>query len=314
MTETTQARILFAGTPDFALPTFEALVRNGYNVVGVLTQPDKPAMHNKLTPPPVKVAALQFGLPVLQFDKVRLQGVEAIRALNPDLIVTVAYGQIISQQIIDIPRFGVINVHGSLLPRLRGASPIQQSILDGDATTGITIMRTALAVDSGDIVMQRAITIGDTETAGQLFDRMAVLGAYTLLQALPGILDGTATYTPQDHAQATFCRMIGKQDGRIDWNKTYRQLDCHVRGMNPWPSAFCTVQGKLFKVWQISLVELGTSAAVGTVCRAGSKEGIVVQCADALVRLDVVQPEGSRRMRDCEYMVGHSLPIGTVLS
>lgn len=309
----TDARILFAGTPDFALPTLEALVRNGYHVVGVLTQPDKPAKHNKLTPPPVKVAAMAFGLPVLQFDKVRRQGVEAIRALAPDLIVTVAYGQIISQEIIDIPRCGVINVHGSLLPRLRGASPIQQCILDGDTRTGITIMRTALAVDSGDIVLQRAIDIGEKETAGELFDRMAVLGAYTLLEVLPAILDGTATYTPQDHSQATFCRMIGKQDGHIDWTRPYRQLDCHVRGMNPWPSAFCTLEGKLFKIWQISLVQQAVLAPVGSVYRAGAKEGIVVQCADALVRLDVVQPEGGRRMQDTEYMVGHTLPVGTLL-
>lgn len=308
-----KARILFAGTPDFALPSLEALFRADYNLVGVLTQPDKPGARNKLTPPPVKVAAQALGLPVLQFAKVRQEGVEAIRSLRPDLIVTAAYGQIISQEIIDIPTYGVINVHGSLLPRWRGASPIQQAVLAGDEQTGITIMRTALAVDSGDIVLQRAIAIDPDETAGELFDRMAVLGAYTLLEALPSILDGSAVYTPQNHAEATFCSFISKEQGRIDWDKPYTDLHNHVRGSNPWPSAYCYVDAKLFKVWRVSLVDYQVAAPIGSVCLADAKEGIVVQCRDALVRLDEVQAEGSRRMSGREYMVGHTLPIGTKL-
>ena len=307
------SRILFAGTPDFALPSLQGLVDAGYDVVGVLTQPDRVGAKNKLTPPPVKVMAEAMGIPVLQFAKVRQEGVAAIRAMAPDVIVTAAYGQIISQEIIDIPRCGVINVHGSLLPLLRGASPIQQAVLDGFTRTGITIMRTALAVDSGDIILQRAIDIDPDETAGQLFDRMAVLGAFALLEALPHVLDGTAIYTPQDHAQATFCRMLRKEDGRIRWDTTVQALLNHVRGMNPWPSAFCTVGGKLFKVWRVTPYDAAVTAAVGTVCIASAKEGIVVQVRDGRVLLAEVQPEGSRRMSGAEYMVGHSLLVGEVL-
>ena len=306
-------RVLFAGTPDFALPTLQALYDAHYEVVGVLTQPDRLGAKNKLTPPPTKVLAEQLGIPVLQFAKVRAEGVDAIRALSPDVIVTAAYGQIISQEIIDIPRCGVINVHGSLLPLLRGASPIQQAVLEGMDKTGITIMRTALAVDSGDIILQKEMEIGEQETAGELFDRMAVLGAYALLEALPGVLDGTAVYTPQDHGKATFCKMLKKEDGKIDWTKSVREISCHVRGMNPWPSAFCTVGGKLFKVWRVSRYDDEVVAPCGAVCIANAKEGIVVQVADGRVSLDEVQPEGSRRMSGREYMVGHTLPIGETL-
>lgn len=229
-------------------------------------------------------------------------------------MVTAAYGQIISQEIIDIPRYGVLNVHASLLPLWRGASPIQQCLLNGDEETGITIMRTALEVDSGDIVLQKSTPIGPQETAGELFDRLAVLGAYCLLDALPAVLDGTVQFVPQDHTKATFCKMLHKEDGRIDWGRTQRQLDCHVRGMNPWPSAFCEVGGKLMKVWQVTALAQDVSAPVGTVLVANAKEGIVVQCADGWLRLDVVQPEGGRRMSGKEYMVGHALPVGEVLA
>ena len=308
------SRILFAGTPDFALPSLEALVENGYDVVGVLTQPDRVGAKNKLLPPPTKVMAERLGIPVLQFEKVRRDGVEAIRALRPDVIVTAAYGQIISQEIIDIPRCGVINVHGSLLPLLRGASPIQQAVLEGMDKTGITIMRTALAVDSGDIVLQKELRITEDDTAGTLFDRMAVLGAVALLEALPAVLDGTAVYTPQDHSKATFCKMLKKEDGAIDWNKTLWELSCHVRGMNPWPSAFCTVGGKLFKVWKVAKYDNEVVAPVGTIAIANAKEGIVVQVRDGRAALVEVQPEGGRRMSGKEYMVGHSLPVGEVIA
>lgn len=308
------SRVLFAGTPDFALPSLQALVDAGYDVVAVLTQPDRLGARNKLVPPPTKVLAEKLGIPVMQYAKVRTEGVEAIRALDVDVMVTAAYGQIISQEIIDIPRCGVINVHGSLLPALRGASPIQQAVLDGLDVTGVTIMRTALAVDSGDVILQKEVKIGPDETAGELFDRMAVLGAFALVEALPAVLDGTAKYIPQDHDKATFCKMHKKEDGRIDWNKTKREVGCHVRGMNPWPSAFTTIGGKLFKVWRVEAYDDQVTAPVGSVCIANAKEGIVVQVADGRVALVEVQPEGSRRMSGKEYMVGHSLTIGEILA
>jgi len=307
------SRVLFAGTPDFALPCLEALVESGYQVVAVLTQPDRVGAKNKVTPPPVKVMAQAYGIPVLQYAKVRAEGVDAIRALEPDVMVTAAYGQIISQEIIDIPRCGVVNVHGSLLPALRGASPIQQAVLDGMEKTGVTIMRTALAVDSGDIILQKEIAVDPEETAGELFDRMAVLGAVALIEALPKVLDGTAVYTPQNHADATFCKMLKKEDGVLDWGRTVWEIRCHVRGMNPWPSAYTTVAGKLFKVWKVAEYDRVVAAPVGTVCIANAKEGVVVQAKDGRVALLEVQPEGSRRMSGKEYMVGHSLKVGEVL-
>lgn len=306
-------RILFAGTPDFALPSLEVLLQAGYQVVGVLTQPDKPGARGVLTPPPTKRMAEQYGIPVLQFAKVRLEGVEAIKALSPDIIITAAYGQIISQEIIDIPTYGVINVHGSMLPLLRGACPIQQAIRDGFTHTGITIMRTALAVDSGEIILQKEIPIGSKETAGELFDRMAVLGAYALLEALPSVLDGTAVYTPQIEENATFCRMMKKEEGLIDWSLSAKRLDCHIRAMNPWPSAYFMLDGVLFKVFEASLVSHDTVAQPGTVLAASAKEGLQVQVSDGVVRFDVIQPQGKARMKGADYLKGHTIPTGILL-
>ena len=303
-------RVLFAGTPDFALPSLEALVRHGYEVVGVLTQPDKPQTRKMImTPPPVKVAAEKYGIPVLQFAKVRKEGVEAIRALEPDVIVTAAYGQIISQEIIDIPRLGVINVHGSLLPAYRGACPIQMAMINGDKETGVTIMRTALKVDSGDIILQRSIPIGDDESLESLFDRLAVLGAYALIEALDKVFDGTAVYTPQEHDKATFCRMLTREDGHIDFAKTYREINCLVRGVTPWPSAYTVIGGKRLKVWATEPADL--ELPLGECADSDQAKGIVVGCADGAVRLAVVQEDGAKKMNGADYARGHHIIGGT---
>ena len=306
-------RVLFAGTPDFALPSLQALVDAGYNVVGVLTQPDKEGARKKMTPPPTKVLAEKLGIPVLQFAKVRTEGVEAIRSLAPDVIVTAAYGQIISQEIIDIPPYGVINVHGSLLPKLRGACPIQQAIIDGHEETGITIMRTALKVDSGDMILQYKTKIGEKETAGELFDRMSVMGAFALIEALKKVFDGTAVYQPQVHEDATFCGMMKKENGRIDWSKTVWEIDCHVRGMNPWPSAFTAYQGKTLKIWQVEKLNDLVEAPCGSIVRASAKEGVAVQAKDGQLLVQQLQAEGGRRMSAKEYLAGHTLNVGEVL-
>lgn len=313
-------RVLFAGTPDFALPSLMALAQDDrYTVVAVLTQPDKPVSRKKvMTPPPVKVLAQQLGIPVLQYDSVRKEGVEAVRALDIDVMVTAAYGQIISQEMIDIPRLGVINVHGSLLPRYRGACPIQMAMINGDKETGITIMRTALKVDSGDMLLQRAIPIEDDETLEQLFDRMAILGADALMEALDKLFDGTAVFTPQDSTQATYCHMLTKEDGKIDWNTTGRLIDCKVRGFCPWPSAWTVLEGKRIKVWQVKVVPLTDrpeyeSCAVGSVVDDTDKvQGIGIRCADGVVWLVELQQEGSKRMSGKEYVLGHKLSKGAI--
>lgn len=305
-------RVLFAGTPDFALPSLEALVRHGYDVVGVLTQPDKPQTRKMImTPPPVKVAAEKYGIPVLQFAKVRKEGVEAIRALNPDVIVTAAYGQIISQEIIDIPRLGVINVHGSLLPAYRGACPIQTAMINGEKQTGVTIMRTALKVDSGDIILQKALPIGEDESLESLFDRLAVLGAFALIEALDKVFDGSAVYTPQDHDKATFCKMLTREDGHIDFDKNYREISCLVRGVTPWPSAYTILGCKRIKVWAVSKED--ADLAPGECADSTQVKGLVVGCKDGAVRLDVVQEDGSKKMNGADYVRGHHVEGGTLV-
>lgn len=307
-------KIIFLGTPDFALASLEALLSSSHNIVAVVTNPDRPGDKLKLTPPPVKTLALNRGLKVLQFSSIRKEGVETIRALAPDLMVTAAFGQILSEELLSIPRFGVINVHGSLLPKYRGASPVQQAILNGDKITGITIMRTAYAVDSGDILLQKSITIGDDETAGELFDRLSILGAEALIEAVGLIESGEAVYTPQNHSEASYCRMLTKESGLIDFSKSIEELHNFVRGLNPWPAAYTYLDGKMFKIWRVKNLGFGTSAVPGTIVKANVKDGIAVQTKDAAAALVEVQLAGGRRMSGAEFAAGHKEIEGKVLS
>ncbi len=305
-------RIIFLGTPDFAVPSLKALINNGYDVVAVVCQPDKAGNRGKSVFCPVKSYAVECGIPVLQFAKIRLEGAEILRSYKPDLMVTAAYGQIISQEILDIPRFGVINVHGSLLPKYRGAAPIQQCVLDGEKESGVTIMRTALSVDSGDIICSRVTPIGENETAGELFDRLAVIGGEALIEAVNSIEDGTVTYTKQDETKATFCKMFTKEMGEISFDKTFAELKNFVRGMSPWPGAFTHLNGKILKIFSLSYVEDSSSAKTGTVLKAGAKCGLVVKIKDGAVSLDEIQAEGGKRMTANAYLVGHAIEEGTV--
>ena len=228
-------------------------------------------------PPPLKVrAAERLGIPVLQFDKVSREGLDAVAALSPDLGVTAAFGQILSEKFLSLFPLGVINVHASLLRKYRGASPIQWAVLDGEKETGVTVMRTVKEVDAGDILLQKRTEIGADETAGELFERLAVLGGEALVEAVGLIAAGRAVYTPQDAREATHCGMIAKEDGKIDFGRTARELDCFVRGMTPWPSAWMTVAGKRVKVFSAKPAE--GSGEPGTVISASAKTGLVVAC------------------------------------
>jgi methionyl-tRNA formyltransferase len=243
-------RLVFLGTSDFSLKSLKALIASKHEVLAVVTKEDKIGNRNKVFEPPVKTLAAQNGILVYQFKSIRKQGVDVLKAINPDIIVTCSFGQILSQEILDIPKFGVINVHASLLPKYRGASPIQQSILNGDRFTGVTIMQTEYAIDSGDVLLAEHTEIGEKETAGELFSRLADLGAKALLTALSQIENGTATYTPQNHSEATFCGTLKKEDGLIDFSSTAERLDCFVRGLTPWPSAYTYIAGKKFKIFE----------------------------------------------------------------
>ncbi|MBP7867151.1 MAG: methionyl-tRNA formyltransferase [Acidobacteria bacterium] len=245
-------RIVFMGTPEFAVPAFEALCDAGHAVVAAVTQPDRPAGRGlQPTPPAVKTAALRRGVPVQQPATLRHpEAVEAIRALEPDFLVVAAYGEILSRAVLAIPAVAPLNVHASLLPRLRGASPIHHAILAGDPETGITIMRIARKLDAGDILLQAREPIGPRDTAGTLHDRLARIGAACIVQALERFERGEAAFTPQDDALSTYAPQLTREMGRLDWSRTADELDRFVRGLNPWPAAFTLFRGETVKVWE----------------------------------------------------------------
>ncbi len=304
----TEPKIVFMGTPDFSAKVLSALAA-AHPVAAVVTGTDKPVGRGyALRPSPLKVEAERLGIPVLQFDKVSREGLDAVAALSPDLGVTAAFGQILSEKFLSLFPLGVINVHASLLPKYRGASPIQWAVLDGEKETGVTVMRTVKEVDAGDILLQKRTEIGADETAGELFERLAVLGGEALVEAVDLIAAGRAVYTPQDAREATHCGMIAKEDGKIDFGRTARELDCFVRGMTPWPSAWMTVAGKRVKVFSAKPAE--GSGEPGTVISASAKTGLVVACGDGAVRLGVLQPEGKPRMSDTAWLAGHSVNAG----
>ena len=240
-------RIVFFGTPDFALPALNAACESG-EVVAVVTQPDRERDRRRVSFSPVKQAAAERGIKVLQYEKVSREGVEELSALGADIFVTCAFGQILSRRILDLPPLGTINVHASLLPKYRGSAPIQWAIANGEKQTGVTIMRTVLKVDAGDILMQQATEIGDEETAGELFERLAVMGGELLKKAIAVIKSGKAVYTPQNEEEATHCPMISKSDGKLDFSLSAKELERRVRAFTPWPSAFTTCGGKVLRI------------------------------------------------------------------
>ncbi|MFF2484122.1 methionyl-tRNA formyltransferase [Paenibacillus sp. NPDC058071] len=309
-------RIVFMGTPEFAVPSLHTLLDNGYEVVAVVTQPDRPKGRKRvLTPPPVKEAALALGLPVLQPERMRSEeAAEAIAALKPDLIVTAAYGQILPKAVLDTPPLGCINVHGSLLPQYRGGAPIQRSIINGEKVTGVTIMYMAAGLDTGDMISKVEVPIEDDDTSGTLFEKLSLAGAELLARTLPAIAAGDAARTPQQHELATYAPNLTRDDERIDWSRTARQIYDQVRGLSPMAGAFTTLSGEVFKVWTCAKPADGASAAgkhdSGTVLEASDK-GIRVQTGSGELLLLIVQPSGKRAMDVSEWLKGAKLPAGT---
>ena len=309
-------RILFMGTPDFAVPSLEALIQAGHTICGVFTQPDKPKNRGmKLQAPPVKECALAHDIPVYQPVKLRDgTALAQIQELAPELIVVAAYGRILPDDILAAPPKGCINVHSSLLPNYRGAAPINWAVLNGDKETGVTIMHMAHDLDAGDIISQAATPIDPDETVVTLHDRLAVLGAQLLVETVAQIAAGTATRTPQDHEKATLAPMLGRELSSMDFGRTARQLHDQVRGLIPWPAAVATLGDKRCKVFKTVVSEEHTDAAPGTVLAAG-KEGLVVACGEGTVlRLEEIQPDGGKRMKAADYLRGHPIAVGTVLS
>lgn len=304
-------KILFMGTPDFAVPSLEALVAAGHQVVGVFSQPDKPKNRGmKLLPTPVKVCAQAHAIPVFQPTKLRDgTALETIRQLAPDLIVVAAYGRILPQEILDAPPLGCINVHSSLLPKYRGSAPIHWAILNGDQETGVTIMHMALALDAGDIIAQKTTPIDPDETVETLHDRLAQLGAELLVETVARIADGTATRTPQEESQVTLAPMLSRALSPMDWTRPARALHDQVRGLIPWPAAVTELNGTRCKIFATTVLQETTGKAPGSIL-AADKKGLKVACGEGTVlQIDQLQADGGKRMAAADYLRGHPIPV-----
>ena len=305
-------RIVFMGTPEFAVPTLRALCEHGYEIVGVFTQPDRPkGRGNKLTPSPVKEYALSQGIPVFQPEKIRRDGVDDLRALAPDLCVTAAFGQILSQEILDIPPMGSVNVHASLLPRHRGSAPINWAILQGDRQAGVTTMMMARGIDTGDMLMKAATDILPGETAGELTSRLREIGASLLLDTLRGMESGEVKPIPQDESQMTYDPMLTKQMGVIDWTEPAEAIVNRIHGLNPWPGCSTAIQGGRLKLLRAKTAE--GSGAPGEILTADVKAGLVIACGSGAAEIVQLQAPGGKPMNARDYLRGHAMAVGTVL-
>ena len=304
-------RIVFMGTPDFASASLKKLIDEKFDVVGVFTQPDKPKGRGmELCASPVKELALENGLPVFQPVKMRDgTALAQIKALEPDILVVVAYGRILPDDILAVPKYGAINVHGSLLPKYRGAAPIQWAVLNGDKTTGVTTMYLASEMDTGDIIYTDETEIGEYETSGELFDRLRDMGAQLLVKTLRDIEAGTAPRTPQDHSKASYVTMLDKSICPIDWNKTPREVLKHIYGLQPWPVATMELEGKTVRVFAAKYTDTKTEKAPGAVVST-DKGGLEIACAGGeTLLITELQAPGKKRMGAEDYLRGHQIKV-----
>lgn len=302
-------RIVFMGTPDFAVPSLKALLAAGHEIVGVFTQPDKPKNRGmKLAPSPVKVVAQEYQLPIFQPTTLKTdEAYDILVDLQPELIAVAAYGKILPKKILDLPVLGCINVHSSLLPRYRGAAPINWAILNGDQETGVTIMYMAEGLDTGDIISQQTTPIDSNETVESLHDRLAEMGAELLVETVTAIGAGTATRTPQDDSLSSYASMLSRDLSPIDFNKSAHQIHNQVRGLIPWPATSVEIGGITFKIFSVEETDESSEKPAGTVLGA-DKKGINVVCGDGkVIRILELQAPGKKRMRAVDYLRGHTL-------
>lgn len=304
-------RIVFMGTPDFAVPSLQALIDAGHDVCAVYTQPDKPQGRKQiLTAPPVKTLALEHDIPVFQPNTLKKEDEQArLRELAPEVIIVVAYGKLLPKAVLDIPPHGCINVHGSLLPRWRGAAPIQWAVIAGDEMAGVTTMQMAEGLDTGDMLLTYETKVGEKETAGELFDRLAQSGAELLTQTLVKLDE--ITPRPQDDAQSCYAHMLDKQMAVIDWSKSAHEIDCLIRGLNPWPIALTTLSGERLKVFAAE--KANGRGEPGTVLEADPKKGLTVACGEGALGLTEIQLVGGKRMKATDFLRGHAIEVGTKL-
>lgn len=304
-------RIVFMGTPDFAAASLQKLIDEKFDIAGVFTQPDKPKGRGmELAYSPVKELALANGLPVYQPAKMRDgTALEIIKELAPDILAVVAYGRILPDDILAVPRYGAVNVHGSLLPKYRGAAPIQWAVLNGDKVTGVSTMYLASEMDTGDVIYTAETEIGEFETSGELFDRLKVMGAELLCRTLRDIESGTAPRTPQEHGKASYVKMLDKSLSPIDWNKDARGVIKWIYGMQPWPVATAELDGAVYKIFAAAYTDTHTDKAPGTIIATG-KDGIEVACGGGeTVMIKELQAPGKKRMSAADFLRGHSIKL-----
>ena len=305
-------RIVFMGTPSFAVPCLEELINNNYDVVGVFTQPDKPVGRKRIiTPPEVKVKAIENNIKVFQPETLRDgKAFEKIKELAPDWIVVVAYGKILPKEILEFPKYGCINIHGSLLPKLRGAAPIQWSVINGDEYAGVTSMRMDEGLDTGDMILQKKVKIGFEETAGQLYDRLSLLGAQTLIETIKLLEKDEAEYIKQDDDSSTYAPLLDKEMSLIDWNDTALNIHNKIRGLNPWPVAHTFFGGRKLKIIKAIPVEK-TQGQPGEITE--SKKRLVVSCGEGALEILSLQLEGKKAMDSSSFLTGNKIMPNTVL-
>lgn len=308
-------RIVYMGTPEIAAVILETLLQGPDEVVLAVTQPDRPkGRGNAMACSPVKEVAVAHGIPVFQPVKLRLpENVEVIRNAEPDMIVVAAFGQILSQEVLDIPKYGCLNVHASLLPKYRGAAPIQWCILDGETETGVTIMKMDAGIDTGDILLQKTVPIASDETGGSLHDKLALVGAEALTEAISGVVNGTLITVPQGDMTTAYAKQLTKEMGRLDFSGDAVVLERYIRGLNPWPGTYTYRDGKMLKIWKAEADLSETSKeACGTVI-ASDRQSFSVATGNGTLIVYEVQPEGKRRMSAEDYLRGYALTCGTVL-
>ncbi|WP_312469251.1 methionyl-tRNA formyltransferase [Neobacillus sp.] len=304
-------KIVFMGTPDFSVPVLRQIIEDGYQVIGVVTQPDRPVGRKKLlTPPPVKVEALKHGIPVFQPEKIcQEEELATILSLNPDLIVTAAFGQILPNQLLEAPKYGCINVHASLLPELRGGAPIHYAIIQGKQKTGVTIMYMVEKLDAGDILTSVEVPITDEDNVGTLHEKLSAAGSKLLAETLPLLLEGKLTPKPQNNSEATFAANIKREQEKIDWTKTGEAIYNHIRGLNPWPVAFTTMDGQVIKIWNTEKVSGLKSQEPGTILKIESDGFIVSTGNETAIKIIELQPSGKTKMKCEQFLRGASSKI-----
>ena len=307
-------RVIFMGTPDFSVPALEALVKGGHQVIAAVTQPDKPKGRGKaVLMTPVKEKALEMGIPVYQPVKVREpEFVKTLADLAPDVIVVVAFGQILPKSILEIPRYGCVNIHASLLPKYRGAAPIQWAVIDGEKETGVTTMFMNEGLDTGDMLEKEVVPLDPKETGGSLHDKLSAVGGRLILSTLKGLEDGTLKGTPQTDEGSCYAKMLKKSLGDIDWTMDGAAIERLIRGLNPWPSAYTSLHGKTLKIWDADVTDREYGVEPGTVAEV-SKDQLIIQTGKGSLSVRSLQLEGKKRMDIQDFLRGYSLEKGTVL-